>query len=156
MALIHCISWIWLKVRIEARALEHWQYWNRIVEYEQARQWIAESLDFDSSSVDKYNSHFEVTIRILGGLLSIYHLTGDEIYLKRAVRTRPLRSWIHLYLDGVRRSTVDQFRYTLGTTAGWNKYPTKNGQRLSVDRWFSRRDEHRFPLDGHRIRLRQK
>ena len=29
-----------------------------------------------------------MTIRILGGLLSIYHLTGDEIFLKRAVRIK--------------------------------------------------------------------
>lgn len=54
-------------------------------EYEQAREWIEKSFDVDSSSVDKFNSHFELTIRILGGLLSIYHLTGDEIFLKRAV-----------------------------------------------------------------------
>lgn len=28
---------------------------------------------------------FESTIRILGGLLSTYHLTGDEMFLEKAV-----------------------------------------------------------------------
>lgn len=28
---------------------------------------------------------FESTIRILGGLLSTYHLTGDELFLDKAV-----------------------------------------------------------------------
>ncbi|CAF3308289.1 unnamed protein product [Rotaria socialis] len=58
---------------------------NMTEEYNDAREWIATSFDCDANSVDKFNSHFEITIRILGGLLSIYHLTGDEIFLKRAV-----------------------------------------------------------------------
>jgi mannosyl-oligosaccharide alpha-1,2-mannosidase len=57
-----------------------------ILEYNEAREWIEKSFDCDSDSVDKFNSHFEITIRLLGGLLSIYHLTADEIFLKRAVR----------------------------------------------------------------------
>lgn len=28
---------------------------------------------------------FEITIRVLGGLLSAYHMTGDELYLNKAV-----------------------------------------------------------------------
>ncbi|CAF3343668.1 unnamed protein product [Rotaria socialis] len=58
---------------------------NMTEEYREAREWIEKSFNLDSNSVDKYNSHFEVTIRILGGLLSIYHLTADEIFLKRAI-----------------------------------------------------------------------
>ncbi|CAF1229857.1 unnamed protein product [Adineta steineri] len=57
---------------------------NMTEEYNQAREWIKTSFNVDSTSVDKYNSHFEITIRLLGGLLSIYHLTMDEIFLKRA------------------------------------------------------------------------
>jgi len=57
-----------------------------ILEYDEAREWIEKSFDCDSNSVDKFNSHFEITIRILGGLLSIYHLSADEVFLKRAVR----------------------------------------------------------------------
>ena len=56
------------------------------VEYQEARDWIESSFNVDSDTVDKFNSHFEVTIRILGGLLSTYHLSADEIFLKRAVR----------------------------------------------------------------------
>lgn len=56
------------------------------LEYNEARDWIKKSFNVDSNSADKYNSHFELTIRILGGLLSIFHLTADEIFLKRAVR----------------------------------------------------------------------
>jgi len=56
-----------------------------ILEYNEARDWIEKSFDVDSDSTDRFNSHFELTIRILGGLLSIYHLTGDELFLKRAM-----------------------------------------------------------------------
>ena len=63
-------------------------------EYRDARQWIDEAFSCDSPSADKMNSHFEVTIRILGGLLSIYHLSADEIFLKQAVRlVRLLSPW---------------------------------------------------------------
>jgi hypothetical protein len=48
--------------------------------------------------VDKYNSHFEITIRILGGLLSIYHLTADEIFLKRAVKSNLYKENLFAYL----------------------------------------------------------
>lgn len=60
----------------------------RFLEYNEAREWIDKSLSCDSDSVDKFNSHFEITIRILGGLLSIYHLTADDVFLKKAVSTK--------------------------------------------------------------------
>ncbi|CAF1155280.1 unnamed protein product [Didymodactylos carnosus] len=56
----------------------------RFSEYNDAREWIKKSFNVDSSSVDKFNSHFEITIRILGGLLSAYHLSEDPIFLQRA------------------------------------------------------------------------
>ncbi|KAJ7061677.1 glycoside hydrolase family 47 protein [Mycena amicta] len=43
-------------------------------EYARARRWIAESLDFDR---DAEVSLFETTIRLLGGLLSAYHLASS-------------------------------------------------------------------------------
>ena len=58
----------------------------RLPEYQEARDWIENSFSVDADSADKFNSHFEVTIRILGGLLSGYHLSADEIFLKHAVR----------------------------------------------------------------------
>ena len=42
-------------------------------EFEQARQWVERSLDV---AVDKDINLFETTIRILGGLMSVHHLSG--------------------------------------------------------------------------------
>jgi hypothetical protein len=50
-------------------------------EYLEARDWIANKLNLDS---DRYNNLFELTIRIIGGLLSAYHLKGDEVLLTKA------------------------------------------------------------------------
>ncbi|KAJ6505374.1 glycoside hydrolase [Mycena sanguinolenta] len=50
-------------------------------EYTQAKNWIEEHLTFNRSG---YFSTFETTIRVLGGLLSAYHLTGDDLYKQHA------------------------------------------------------------------------
>uniref|UniRef100_A0A672KPI3 alpha-1,2-Mannosidase n=1 Tax=Sinocyclocheilus grahami TaxID=75366 RepID=A0A672KPI3_SINGR len=50
-------------------------------EFAEARQWVAKELSFDKN-VDV--NLFESTIRILGGLLSTYHLTGDSLFLEKA------------------------------------------------------------------------
>ena len=52
-----------------------------IVEFEEARQWVAESLNFEKGDVNL----FETTIRVLGGLLSAFHLTDDTMFLNKAV-----------------------------------------------------------------------
>lgn len=49
--------------------------------FQEAREWVATKLNLD---VDRYNNLFEITIRILGGLLSAYHLSGDSIFLEKA------------------------------------------------------------------------
>lgn len=54
----------------------------RLSEFEEAKSWIATELTFNKN-VDV--NLFESTIRILGGLLSTYHLTGDTLFLDRAV-----------------------------------------------------------------------
>lgn len=46
-----------------------------------ARKWINESLRFD---VEASVSVFEVTIRFVGGLLSAYAMTGDDVYKNKA------------------------------------------------------------------------
>uniref|UniRef100_A0A158Q5Q0 alpha-1,2-Mannosidase n=1 Tax=Dracunculus medinensis TaxID=318479 RepID=A0A158Q5Q0_DRAME len=51
-------------------------------EFEEARDWVAESLKFNRNI---FVSFFETTIRILGGLLSAFHLSGDKIFMHRAV-----------------------------------------------------------------------
>jgi len=45
------------------------------------REYIAKSLSFDK---DIYVQNFEITIRLLGGLLSSYQLTGDKRLLNLA------------------------------------------------------------------------
>lgn len=51
-------------------------------EYLEAREWVDKSLTFDK---DKDVNLFEITIRALGGLLSAYHLTNDEVFKEKAV-----------------------------------------------------------------------
>jgi hypothetical protein len=51
-------------------------------EYQQARHWVANHLQFKEHSSVQF---FEVNIRILGGLLSAYFLSdGDDMYLHKA------------------------------------------------------------------------
>lgn len=51
-------------------------------EFEEAKTWVEKELTFNKN-VDV--NLFETTIRILGGLLSTYHLTGDQLFLDKAV-----------------------------------------------------------------------
>ncbi|KAJ7128826.1 glycoside hydrolase [Mycena crocata] len=50
-------------------------------EYETCKKWVQDNLSFDRNG---YFSTFETTIRVLGGLLSAYHLTADDLYLQHA------------------------------------------------------------------------
>ncbi|XP_006900720.1 PREDICTED: endoplasmic reticulum mannosyl-oligosaccharide 1,2-alpha-mannosidase [Elephantulus edwardii] len=50
-------------------------------EFEEARRWVSTKLWFQK---DVDVNLFESTIRILGGLLSTYHLTGDSLFLEKA------------------------------------------------------------------------
>ncbi|XP_063346809.1 mannosidase, alpha, class 1B, member 1b [Pelmatolapia mariae] len=50
-------------------------------EFEEAKAWVATELTFNKN-VDV--NLFETTIRILGGLLSTYHLTGETLFLDKA------------------------------------------------------------------------
>uniref|UniRef100_A0A182QZL9 alpha-1,2-Mannosidase n=1 Tax=Anopheles farauti TaxID=69004 RepID=A0A182QZL9_9DIPT len=51
-------------------------------EFDEARAWIEKYLKFD---VNREVNLFEVTIRVVGGLLSAYHLSGDRMFLDKAV-----------------------------------------------------------------------
>jgi hypothetical protein len=51
-------------------------------EFDHAENWVLNHLSFDK---DVKVNLFETTIRVLGGLLSTYWLTGTELYLDRAV-----------------------------------------------------------------------
>jgi len=51
-------------------------------EYARARDWVANNMTFDRDA--NFNT-FEITIRVLGGLLSAYHLSGrDSLFLTKA------------------------------------------------------------------------
>ena len=51
--------------------------------FKEARDWVAKDLKFDWQEGE--SNVFEITIRVLGGLMSSYHLSGDVIFLQRAV-----------------------------------------------------------------------
>ncbi|XP_022245459.1 endoplasmic reticulum mannosyl-oligosaccharide 1,2-alpha-mannosidase-like isoform X2 [Limulus polyphemus] len=51
-------------------------------EFQEAREWIANKLNFN---INKDVNFFETTIRVLGGLLSTYHLTQDSLFLEKAI-----------------------------------------------------------------------
>lgn len=53
-----------------------------IDEFNEARDWVAQNLDFNKQGS---TSVFEVTIRVLGGLLAAFDLSGDKVFLKKAV-----------------------------------------------------------------------
>lgn len=51
-------------------------------EFEEARNWVAADLNV---SRDVFVNLFETTIRVLGGLLSAYHLSKDTVFREKAV-----------------------------------------------------------------------
>lgn len=66
-------------------------------EFEEARNWVEHYLRLD---IDHDVNLFEVTIRVLGGLLSAYHLSGDKMFLTKAVnKYKPIERFIVRALD---------------------------------------------------------
>nr|CDS30245.2 endoplasmic reticulum mannosyl oligosaccharide [Hymenolepis microstoma] len=58
-----------------------WMF-NMTEEFNRCRDWITTHVNFD---VDRDNSNvFESTIRLLGGLLSAFHLSGEKVFLEKA------------------------------------------------------------------------
>lgn len=52
-------------------------------EFDEAREWVQDEMNV---AQDNDVNLFETTIRVLGGLLSTYHFTGDALFLDKAVR----------------------------------------------------------------------
>lgn len=52
------------------------------LEFSEARDWVEKHMRLD---INQDVNLFEVTIRVLGGLLSAYHLSGDVIFKHKAV-----------------------------------------------------------------------
>ncbi|CAL0335317.1 unnamed protein product [Lupinus luteus] len=61
-------------------------------QFDKAKEWVATSLDFNK---DCEASVFETTIRVVGGLLSAYDLSGDKVFLEKAtdIADRLLPAW---------------------------------------------------------------
>jgi len=58
-----------------------------ILEFDEAREWVSTSFNLDRY---KDVNLFETTIRVLGGFLSAYHLSGDSLFLDKAVSNNSL------------------------------------------------------------------
>lgn len=69
MTLIDCLDTLWLVGMQE--------------EFNEARQWVADHLNIENNN--QFVSLFETNIRVLGGLLSAYHLSLDKLFLEKAV-----------------------------------------------------------------------
>ena len=60
-------------------------------EFEEARNWVENDMNI-KPNVDV--NLFETTIRVLGGLLSAYHLSKDEVFLDKAVSWTPRQCFV--------------------------------------------------------------
>ncbi|TKR73419.1 hypothetical protein L596_020728 [Steinernema carpocapsae] len=87
-------------------------------EFAEAKKWVEEELNFDK---DRSVSFFEATIRLLGGLLSTYHLSGDVVFLEKAADVGGRLAGAMLSPSGIAYSDVN-----LKTTAG--KQPAWGGE----------------------------
>nr|CAH7739746.1 unnamed protein product [Callosobruchus chinensis] len=69
-------------------------------EYREARDWVDKHLHFN---INRDVNLFEVTIRVLGGLLSIYHFSKDEMFLTKANAADKVSRHVHKLekLDGL-------------------------------------------------------
>ena len=54
-------------------------------EFEKGKKWVRENLDMRQLSGNKFVSVFETNIRFVGGLLTAYAFTGDELFKQKAV-----------------------------------------------------------------------
>ncbi|XP_027821879.1 endoplasmic reticulum mannosyl-oligosaccharide 1,2-alpha-mannosidase isoform X3 [Ovis aries] len=61
-------------------------------EFQEARNWVSKRLLFQK---DVDVNLFESTIRILGGLLSAFHLSGDVLFLKKAEAAEEVTRRVH-------------------------------------------------------------
>ncbi|KAL0279923.1 UNVERIFIED_CONTAM: hypothetical protein PYX00_001372 [Menopon gallinae] len=62
-------------------ALDTMYIMNLADHFQEARDWVDKSLNFN---IHRDVNLFEVTIRVLGGLLSAYHLSNDTMFLHKA------------------------------------------------------------------------
>lgn len=51
-------------------------------EFDRAKEWVKTELNINRN--DRYVNLFETTIRVLGGLLSSYALSGEQVFFDKA------------------------------------------------------------------------
>ena len=85
-------------------------------EFYEAAEWVQTKLKI---AQDKDVNLFETTIRVLGGLLSTYHLTGDSMFLEKAVSilyiVRIVSNSVNVYmfdLERIRGSITTLLQYS--------------------------------------------
>ena len=66
-------------------------------EFRKAKDWVMTTMDIERNQHSV--SLFETNIRVLGGLLSAFHLTGDGMFLDKAVSSEYKTLVCHLPLD---------------------------------------------------------
>lgn len=78
----------------------HGFFTTQISDFEEAKEWVTSSMSLD---VNKDVNLFETTIRVLGGLLSAYHLSQEAIFLEKAVHFTFTLFIYLLYIYGITR-----------------------------------------------------
>lgn len=73
-------------------------------EVERAKKWIKEDLDY---VFDQNVNVFETTIRMLGGLLSAFHFSEDDVYLDKAVHLANLLHGAYKSPSGIPYASVN-------------------------------------------------
>jgi len=73
-------------------------------EYTEARNWVEDHLRF---TTEKDVNLFETTIRVLGGLLSTYHLSADKLFLEKATELADRMMGAFDTLSGIPYSDVN-------------------------------------------------
>ncbi|KAJ3094200.1 hypothetical protein HDU97_008389 [Phlyctochytrium planicorne] len=75
--------------------------------FEEALNWVEHSFKM---SADTNASVFEITIRVVGGLLSSYHLSGREILKKKAIEVADWLMLAYETKDGLPNSHINFYR----------------------------------------------
>ncbi|KAF7691971.1 mannosyl-oligosaccharide 1,2-alpha-mannosidase IA isoform X1 [Silurus meridionalis] len=81
-------------------------------DYKEAKEWIRTSLDLDLSGEA---SVFEVNIRYVGGLLSAYYLTGEEVFKQKVLELGEKLLPAFSTPTGIPRGVIN-----LGSGTSWN------------------------------------
>ncbi len=85
-------------------------------QFERGKNWVAKELDLDANV---HVSVFESTIRVIGGLLSAHHLSGDPIFLTQARRLGEKLSVAFDTASGLPRTDVN-LKTLQATTPHWS------------------------------------